>query len=76
MDWTAIIVAIVAAGGSLFGTVITIRQQMKEQSGLINYRMDQVEERVGTLSDKVEKHNSFDRRLVAIETKMENFHAG
>ena len=76
MDWTAIIVAIVAAGGSLFGTVITIRQQMKEQSNLINYRMDQVEGRVDTLSDKVEKHNSFDRRLVAIETKMENLHAG
>ena len=76
MDWTSIIVAIVAAGGSLFGTVITIRQQMKEQSNLINYRMDQVEGRVDTLSGKVEKHNSFDRRLVAIETKMENLHAG
>ncbi len=76
MDWTAIIVAIVAAGGSLFGTVITIRQQMKEQSGLINYRLDQVEERVDTLSNKEEKHNHFDRRLVAIETKMENLHAG
>ena len=76
MDWTAIIVAVVAAGGSLFGTVITIRQQMKEQSNLINYRMDQVEGRVDTLSDKVEKHNSFDRRLVAIETKMEDLHAG
>lgn len=76
MDWTAIIVALVAAGGSLFGTVITIRHQMKEQSNLINYRMDQVEGRVDTLSDKVEKHNSFDRRLVAIETKMENLHAG
>ena len=76
MDWSAIIVAIVAAGGSLFGTIITIRQQMKEQSNLINYRMDQVEGRVNTLSDKVEKHNNFDRRLVAIETKMQDMHAG
>ena len=71
MDWTAIIVAIVAAGGSLFGTVITIRQQMKEQSGLINYRMDQVEERVGTLSDKVEKHNSIVERTFRLEDKFE-----
>ena len=76
MDWTAIVVAVIAAGGSLFGTVITIRQQMKAQSDLINYLMDQVEGRVDTLSDKVEKHNSLDRRLVAIETKMEGIHAG
>ena len=76
MDWTAIVVAVIAAGGSIFGTVITIRQQMTAQSDLINYRMDQVEGRVDTLSDKVEKHNSFDRRLVAIETKMDGIHAG
>lgn len=76
MDWSTIIVALIAAGGSLAGTILTIRQQMKEQSNLINYRMDQVEGRVDTLSDKVEKHNSFDRRLVAIETKMQDLHAG
>ena len=76
MDWSTIIVALIAAGGSLAGTIITIRQQMKEQSNLINYRMDQVEGRVNTLSDKVEKHNNFDRRLVAIETKMQDMHAG
>ena len=76
MDWSTIIVALIAAGGSLAGTIITIRQQMKEQSNLINYRMDQVEGRVHTLSDKVEKHNNFDRRLVAIETKMQDLHVG
>lgn len=76
MDWSTIIVALIAAGGSLAGTILTIRQQMKEQSNLINYRMDQVEGRVDTLSGKVEKHNSFDRRLVAIETKMQDLHAG
>ena len=66
MDWVTIIVALIAAAGPLIGTVITIRQQ----SNLINYRMDQVEDRVTDLATKVEKHNSFDRRLIAIETKL------
>ena len=66
MDWGTIIVALIAALGPLIGTILTIRQQ----SNLINYRMDEMEGRVKALSDKVEKHNNFDRRLVAIETKL------
>ena len=66
MDWVTIIVALIAAAGPLIGTVITIRQQ----SNLINYRMDEVEKNVKSLAEKVEKHNSFDRRLIAIETKL------
>ena len=66
MDWVTIIVALIAAAGPLIGTIITIRQQ----SNLINYRMDEVEKNVASLADKVEKHNSFDRRLIAIETKL------
>jgi len=66
MNWETIIVALIAAIGPLIGTILTIRQQ----SNLINYRMDQMEGKVKTLSDKVEKHNNFDRRLVVIETKL------
>lgn len=72
MDWGTIIVAAIAAAGPLLGTILTIRQQSK----LINYRMDQVEGKVNSLDQKVEKHNNFDRRLIAIETKMEDLHAG
>lgn len=66
MNWETIIVALIAALGPLIGTILTIRQQ----SNLINYRMDQMEGKVKSLSDKVEKHNNFDRRLIAIETKL------
>ena len=66
MNWETIIVAAIAAIGPLIGTILTIRQQ----SHLIDYRMDQMEEKVSNLSDKVEKHNNFDRRLIAIETKL------
>ena len=66
MNWETIIVALIAAIGPLIGTILTIRKQ----SDLIEYRMDQMENSVKTLTDKVEKHNNFDRRLVAIETKI------
>ena len=67
MNWETIIVAAIAALGPLIGTILTIRQQ----SHFIDYRMDQVEDRVKQLSDKVDKHNNFDRRLIAIETKLD-----
>ena len=66
MNWETIIVAAIAAIGPLIGTILTIRQQ----SNLINYRMDQVEGTMKSLSNKVEKHNNFDRRLIIIETKL------
>lgn len=66
MNWETIIVALIAALGPLIGTILTIRQQ----SNLINYRMDQMESKVQSLSAKVEKHNNFDRRLIIIETKL------
>lgn len=67
MNWETIIVALIAALGPLIGTILTIRQQ----SHFIDYRMDLVENRVKDLGDKVDKHNNFDRRLIAIETKLD-----
>ena len=67
MDWSTIAVALIAALGPLIGTILTLRQQ----SHFIDYRMGQVEDKIVKLSDKVDKHNSFDRRLVAVETKLE-----
>lgn len=67
MNWETIIVALIAALGPLIGTILTIRQQ----SSFIDYRMGQVEDKVKALGEKVDKHNNFDRRLVAIETKLE-----
>lgn len=67
MSWETIAVALIAALGPLIGTILTLRQQ----SHFIDYRMDQVEEKITKLSDKVDKHNNFDRRLIAIETKLD-----
>lgn len=67
MNWETIVVAVIAALGPLLGTILTIRQQ----SHFIDYRMDEVEKKLKDLSDKVDKHNNFDRRLIAIETKLD-----
>ena len=67
MSWETILIALIAALGPLIGTILTLRQQ----SHFIDYRMGQVEERIVKLSEKVDRHNSFDRRLVAVETKLE-----
>ena len=67
MSWETILVALIAAMGPLIGTILTIRQQ----SHFIDYRMELVENRVKDLSDKVDRHNHFDRRLVAIETRLD-----
>lgn len=72
MNWETIIVALIAALGPLIGTILTIRQQ----SHFIDYRVEQVEKQVQELSEKVDKHNNFDRRLVAIETKLDIKKAG
>ena len=66
MNWETILVAAIAALGPLIGTVLTIRQQNR----LIDYRMEQVESSIKSLSGKVDKHNNFDRRLIVIETKL------
>ena len=66
MNWETIVVALIAALGPLIGTVLTIRQQ----SHFIDYRMELVEKQVMALSEKVDRHNNFDRRLVAIETRL------
>jgi hypothetical protein len=66
MNWETIVVALIAALGPLIGTILTIRQQ----SHFIDYRMDQVEQKVNDLSDKVDRHNNFDRRLIVIETRL------
>lgn len=67
MNWETILVALIAAIGPLIGTIISNSQQ----KDLIELKMDTLEKSVKTLSDKVEKHNNFDRRLLVIETKLD-----
>ena len=66
MNWETIIVALIAALGPLIGTLISNSQQ----KALLKFKMESIEKNVQSLSDKVDKHNNFDRRLIVIETKL------
>lgn len=66
VNWETIIVALIAALGPLIGTIISNSQQ----KALIQMKLDSLEKSMNGLSDKVEKHNNFDRRLIVIETKL------
>jgi len=66
MNWETILVALIAALGPLIGTIISNNQQ----KALLKFKMDTLETSVKNLSEKVDKHNNFDRRLIVIETKL------
>lgn len=66
MNWETILVALIAALGPLIGTIISNNQQ----KALLKFKMDTLESSVKNLSEKVDKHNNFDRRLIVIETKL------
>lgn len=66
MNWETILVALIAALGPLIGTIISNNQQ----KALLKFKMETMEGSIKTLSDKVDKHNNFDRRLIVIETKL------
>ena len=66
MNWETILVALIAALGPLIGTIISNSQQ----KALLKFKMDTLESSVKNLSEKVDKHNNFDRRLIVIETKL------
>ena len=59
MNWETILVAAITAGFAFLGVYMSNRKQ----AALVAYRLEKLEE-------KVDKHNNLDRRLVAIETKL------
>lgn len=66
MDWGAFGAAIATAVLSFLGVYVSNRKS----AALMEYRMGQVENSVKDLSKKVDKHNTFDRRIIVIETKL------
>lgn len=61
MDWTQIMTA--ALG--VTGTVIAVIFGNRKTKDMLNYRMDQVEE-------KLDKHNHFGDRLIQVESGLKN----
>lgn len=61
MEWIAFAASAVTAVCALIGTYLSNRKQ----TALMDYRLKQLEEKVG-------KHNNLEGRVIALETKMED----
>lgn len=74
----SIIVMIISVRGSNKKTQETLRIQhdetlmeLKNQNRIYELKLQSVDDKVSQLAEKVEKHNNFDRRLIAIETRLD-----
>ena len=63
--WVSLAASIVTALLSFFGVYISNRKQ----TALMDYRLGQLEKKVGA-------HNNLEGRVIVLETKMNDLHAG
>lgn len=68
MDWTVVVAAGITAIFAFLGTWLSNRKQ----SGIWEYRLKQLETNLTQLETKLDRHNSFEARIVALETKTSN----
>ena len=66
MNWETIIVALIAAIGPLIGTIIS----NNKQKDMLKLKLETLESQMEKLTEKVDRHNNFDRRLIVIETTL------
>lgn len=62
------IIVFIFSCGVVYGRIKSFASEMKD------FRQEYKED-MKTLTNKVEKHNNFDRRIVALETAVEIYHA-
>ena len=65
MEWWAFAASVVTAICALIGTYLSNRKQ----TALMDYRLKQLEDKVG-------KHNNLEGRVIVLETKINDLHAG
>lgn len=66
MDWTDIIVAVIAASGGFLGAVITNNKQL----AILATKLDAVKEELTRQGARIDAHNHLNERLTAVEVKL------
>ena len=64
--------SVVTAVCALIGTYLSSRKQ----TALMDLRLKQLESNMVKLEDKIGKHNNLEGRVIVLETKMDDLHAG
>ncbi len=66
MEWTDIIVAVIAASGGFLGAVITNNKQL----AIVQTKLDGVKEELARQGARIDAHNHLNERLTAVEVKL------
>ena len=71
MDWTSILVAVIAAAGGFLGAVISNNKRLSVFEAIITTKLDQVQAGQKKLEDRIDAHNHFNDRITRLEVLME-----
>ena len=68
----AVVVALIAGGISLIGTIITVLSASKKTDQQMRVSQAVTDTKIEELTREVREHNNFARRLPVVEEKVEN----
>lgn len=71
MDWTNIIVAVIAAAGGAVGAVISNNKRLSVFEAVVMAKLDSVTAGQKKLEDRLDAHNHFNDRITRLEVLME-----
>lgn len=66
MEWTNILVAVIAAAGGFFGSVVANNKQV----AILATKLDAVKEELERQAQRIDQHNHLNERLIALEVKV------
>ena len=67
MDWTAIIVALIAAAGGYLGAVVSNNKQL----AVLATKLDAVKDELAKQGQRIDAHNHLNERITKLEVMME-----
>ena len=71
MEWTNIIVAIIAAAGGFFGCVLTNNKQL----AIVQTKLDALKEELERQSARIDGYTTLNERLIAVEVQLKELKA-
>lgn len=71
MEWTNIIVALIAATGGFLGNALTNNKQL----AVVQTKLDSLKEELERQSARIDAHNHLNSRLIAVEVQLQELKA-
>lgn len=71
MDWTNIIVAVIAAGGGAIGAIISNNKRLSVFEAVVSTKLDGIAETQKRQDAKIDAHNHLNERITRLEVMMD-----